>query len=199
MLRYMRTKHPPLLPIFRSRLQGELLAAVLLGPTEASSISELSRRIGADKATVQRETDRLERAGIFTTKRVGRSRLVSANLETPLHRPLAQLVLMTFGPTYVLRKEFAKVKGIEKAFIFGSWAERFAGVEGLPPEDIDVLVVGNPDRDDLHDATLRAETRLHQAASVTVRSPKAWSNHDDSFIRHIRQSPLIPVLDQATK
>lgn len=191
----MRTRHPPLLPIFRSRLQGELLASVLLTPGEDSSISDLSRRIGADPATVQREADRLERAGIFSSRRVGRARLVSANPESPLYRPLSELVLLTFGPTYVLQLELCKVSGVEKAFIFGSWAERHTGVEGFPPGDIDVLVVGNPDRDELHEATLRAEERLHREVSVAVRSSKAWSSSDDSFTKQLRKSPLLPVLN----
>lgn len=191
----MRTKHPPLLPIFRSRLQGELLASVLLTPGEDSSISDLSRRIGADPATVQREADRLERAGIFSSRRVGRARLVTANPESPLYRSLSELVLLTFGPTYVLQLELSKIRGIQKAFIFGSWAERYAGVEGFPPGDIDVLVVGNPDRDGLHDATLRAEERLHRQVSIAVRSPKAWSSSDDSFTRQLRKSALVPVLN----
>lgn len=191
----MRTKHPPLLPIFRSRLQGELLACVLLTHGDDSSISELSRRIGADPATVQREADRLERAGIFSSRRVGRARLVSANRDSPLHRSLLELVLLTFGPTYVLRIELTKVSGVEEAYIFGSWAERYRGVEGLPPGDIDVLIVGNPDRDELHDATLRAEERLRREVSVAVRSPKAWANGNDSFTRQLRKSALVPVIE----
>ena len=190
----MRTKSSPLLPIFRSRLQGELLAAVLLNPGENSSISDLARRLEADIATVQRETDRLERAGIFSTKRVGRARLVSANLNSPLYRSLSELILLTFGPTYVLRREFAVLKGVRELYVFGSWAERYAGEEGLPPEDIDVLVIGNPDRDDLHEATLRAEERLRREVSVAVRSPRAWSDGEDSFTRQLRKSILVPVL-----
>jgi hypothetical protein len=129
----MRTRHPPLLPIFRSRLQGELLAAVLLAPEQSSSISCLADRIGADVATVQREVDRLQRAGIFNARRVGRARPVSANTDNPLDRPLAQLVLRAFGPAHVLSEELRGVKGIGEAFIFGSWAERYEGIEGLSP------------------------------------------------------------------
>lgn len=190
----MRTKHPPLLPIFRSRLQGELLAAVLLVPGQASSLTDLAGRIGADVATVQREVDRLERAGILQARRVGRTRLVSANTSSPLHRPLAQLVLLAFGPTHVLAEEFGVVKGIDEAYIFGSWAERYEGVEGAQPEDLDVLVIGEPDRDQLYDAVLRAEERLQRRIDVTVRSTEAWKRADDGFLRQVRSSSLIPVL-----
>ena len=191
----MRTKHSPLLPIFRSRLQGELLAAVLLVPHQAASISALADRIGADVATVQREVDRLERAGILSARRVGRTRLVSANTNSAMHRPLAQLVLLAFGPAHVLSEELGGVDEIEEAYIFGSWAERYEGIDGPPPEDLDVLVIGNPDRDQLYDATLRAEERLQRRIDVTVRRMEAWRNPGDGFLRQVRSSPLIPVID----
>jgi predicted nucleotidyltransferase len=195
----MRTKHPPLLPIFRSRLQGELLAAVLLVPGQASSISDLSQRIGAHVSTVQREVDRLERAGILTSRRVGRARLVSANTEIPVYRPLAQLVLLAFGPAQVLAEELRALKGVERAYIFGSWAERYKGIEGPPPGDIDVLIVGNPDRDELYEATLRAEERLQHEIGATVRTSEAWLSADDAFLRQVRSSPLVAVLDKIKK
>lgn len=198
-LRDMRTRHPPLLPIFRSRLQGELLAAVLLVPHRASSISDLAKRIGADVATVQREVDRLERAGILTARRVGRTRLVSANTDSPLHRPLAQLVLLAFGPARVLSEELGGVKEIEEAYIFGSWVDRYQGTEGPPPEDLDVLIVGRPDRDQLYEATLRAEERLQRRIDVTVRTKNAWRNAADGFLRQVRSSPLIPIPDVGGK
>jgi predicted nucleotidyltransferase len=195
----MRTRHPPLLPIFRSRLQGDLLAAVLLVPHEDSSISDLAKRIGADVATVQREVDRLERAGIFSTRRVGRARLVSADTHSPLHRPLTQLVLIAFGPAHVLSRQLRGVEGIEEAYIFGSWAERYEGIEGPTPGDLDVLVIGSPDRDQLYEATLRAEKRLQHRVDVIVRSRNAWQKSDDGFLRQVRSLPLIPLLDDEGK
>jgi predicted nucleotidyltransferase len=36
--------------------------------------------------------------------------------------------------------------GIEAAAIFGSWAARAAGEAGPSPVDVDLLVIGRPDR-----------------------------------------------------
>ena len=44
----MRTTAPPLLPVFRSHLQGELLAATLLAPNREESLTDLARRLAAD-------------------------------------------------------------------------------------------------------------------------------------------------------
>src|SRR5947208_2770446 len=100
-LRDVRTAAPPLLPIFRSQLQGELLAAVLLSPDEEQSLTHLAERLGASLATVQREAHRLEQAGILRSRRVGNTRLVSAETTSPVFAPLAELVLRSFGPVEV--------------------------------------------------------------------------------------------------
>lgn len=168
---------------------------MLLEPQGGSSISDLAGRIGADVATVQREVDRLERAGILTTERVGRTRLVSANTTNPLNRPLAQVVLLAFGPAYILSEELGGIEEIHEAYIFGSWAERYEGIEGPPPGDLDVLIVGTPDRDELYEATVRAEERLQRRIDVTVRTKEAWRNAGDGFLQQIRSSRLVPVLD----
>jgi len=126
----MRTPAPPLLAVFRSQLQGELLARVMLGP-EGATITDLANDLGAPVSTVQREVDRLERAGILRTQRHGRGRIVSLNHANPAVRPLLELVAITFGPRQVVEEEFVGLSGIDALYLFGSWAARYLGVRCL--------------------------------------------------------------------
>lgn len=192
-LRLMRTSAPPLLPIFRSRLQGELLAATLLEPGREESLTGLAERLGADVGTVQREVSRLERAGILRTRRVGHTRLAAANPDSPIYGPLAELVLRAFGPLQVVAEEFAGIERVEEIFLFGSWAARYLGEEGPEPADLDVLVIGRPSRDALYEAALRAERRLGRQVNVTVRSKASWQSAEDGFVKEVRRSPLVSV------
>jgi predicted nucleotidyltransferase len=52
----------------------------------------------------------------------------------------------------VLPEALCAVEGIEKVFVYGSWAARYHGEPGPVPNDVDVLVVGDADRDDLDEA-----------------------------------------------
>lgn len=189
----MRTKAPQLLPIFRSRLQGELLAVTLLQPERSRSLTELANQLSVNVATVQREVSRLERAGILETRHIGKTRLVVANTASPVYRPLAELVLQAFGPVELVAEELAKIEGVQDAYIFGSWAARYQEVEGPSPEDVDVLVVGDPDRDEVYESVLRMEHRLGREVNVTIRSKETWEEARDGFIRHVRSSPLVHV------
>lgn len=184
---------PPLLPIFRSRLQGDLLAALLVVPGTELTLTALAERTGGSLAAVQREVDRLEGAGLLRSHRVGNARLVSADPASPAAGPLAELVTMSFGPVQVLAEEFADLPGIDELAVFGSWAARHAGERGAPPADVDVLVVGEPDRDEVHDAAARAERRLGTPVNATVVSAQRWAEGTDGFVRRVREAPLVTV------
>jgi predicted nucleotidyltransferase len=188
-----RTDPPPLLPLLRSRLQADLLTLVLLAPGREWTLSELAARVGASVSSAQREVVRAEQTGVIASRRVGRTRLVAA-ANSPLTGPLTELLLRSFGPRQVLAEELAAVDGIEAAYLFGSWAARYAGQEGRPPADLDVLVIGKPDRDALDDAAQRAGERVAREVNVTIRSPQWWREGTDGFHAEITRRPIVPVL-----
>lgn len=189
----MRTKAPALLPIFRSRLQGELLALVLADPTTERTVDDLAERTGHPYQTVANEVRRLQAADIVLARSIGRSKLLRANTDSPYFRPLAQLALMAFGPPLVVEEEFTPVNGIERIFIFGSWAARYADESGPAPRDVDVLLVGAPDRDAAYEATRRVEQRLDREVNVVIRGPEEWHAATDGFTRQLRSSPLLEI------
>jgi len=188
----MQTPAPPLLPLLRSRLQAELLTLVLLTPGREWSLTELAARAGSSLSSAQREMARAEKAGVVTSRRLGSTRLVSA-AGSPLTGPLAELLLRSFGPRQVVAEELAGVAGIESAFLFGSWAARYQGRPGRPPAGIDVLVIGDPGRDDLDEAARRAGARLAREVNVTIRSPRWWREGGDGFHAEVTGRPLVPA------
>ena len=56
---------------------------------------------------MQREVTRLSGCGLIRGRRVGRSRLVSANPASRYTRPLIELVSLVFGPQFVTGEEFS--------------------------------------------------------------------------------------------
>jgi hypothetical protein len=187
------TAAPPLLPVFRSQLQGEVLALVLSDPAVEWTIEDLARRTGHPRQTVGNEVRRLEGAGLLLARAIGRAKLLRANQGSPYFEPLARLALMSFGPPLVIGEEFGPVGGIERVLIYGSWAARYAGEQGPAPHDIDVLVIGTPDRDDVYEAARRAEERLGREVNTTIRKAEQWEAAEDGFARQLRSSPLVEI------
>src|SRR5260370_1358008 len=134
------------------------------------------------------------RTGVISSRRLGNTRLVKA-AHSPLTGPLTELLLRSFGPRQVLAEELAGLDGIEAAYLFGSWAARYAGQEGRAPADLDVLIIGRPDRDALDAAPQRARARLAPAVTVTIRSLQWWRDGADSFHAEVTRRPLVPLLE----
>jgi predicted nucleotidyltransferase len=190
----MKKGGSPLLPLLRSRVQAEILATMLLNPDREWSLTELAHRVGSSVATAQREVQRAEEAGVVRSHRIGNTRLVRADTDGPLTEPLTELLLRSLGPKQVVAEVLADVPGVEAAYLFGSWAARLAGERGRAPQDIDVLVIGEPDRDKLDEATSGAERRLARPVQVTIRRRSWWNNGDDSFRKEISKRPIVEVI-----
>jgi predicted nucleotidyltransferase len=191
----MRTPPPALLPLLRSRVQGDLLALLYLHPDREYSLTEAAALIGSSVKAVHAEASRLVQAGLLTDSRRGNVRLVRAATDTPVTRPLTDLLAVTYGPQPVLTDLLAGLPGVEAAFIYGSWAARYEGEPGQVPNDVDVLVVGTADRDDLDEVARRAEDRLGRPVSIRRVRPATWASADpaDPFLASVRTRPLVEL------
>jgi predicted nucleotidyltransferase len=170
--------------------QGRLLARLLLHPDDRVGVRELARQTGLALATVSREVGLLVDAGILKDQRIGRNRLVQVDAASPLVGPMTELVTLTFGPREVLADSLRDMGGVDAAYVFGSWAARYQGERGRPPNDIDVLIIGDPDRRELDDALERAEQVLRRPVHPTVRPT---FDRNDRFIDFIGDRPIVPI------
>jgi DNA-binding transcriptional ArsR family regulator len=191
----MRSNPPGLLPILRSRHLGEILALLLLHPEEEYTLSEVARKLGLPLTTVQREATRLSDSELIRERRVGRSRLVSANPASRYTRPLTELVSLAFGPQFVIGEEFHSL-GATAVAIYGSWAARYEGIAGHAPHDVDVLVIGEVPRRDIYEAAERAEQRLGLPVNPVLCSQPRWFAAADPLIQQIRTTPLVWVVGE---
>jgi len=180
------------MPIFRSQHQAALLAWLLLHPEHEYTLTELATKLDVPLTTLQREAQRLVGAGLLQDRTLGRARLLRANLGNRAAVPLTQLLQVTFGPEAVIGEEF-DLTNAKHILIFGSWADRYRGTPGLPPNDVDVLVVGDLDRADVYDAADRAQARLGMQVNPVIRTPEQWANDADSLVLQIKASPTVDV------
>jgi len=92
----------------------------------------------------------------------------------------------------VLAEALRDVNGIAAAYIYRSWAARHEGQPGqLPVGDFDVLVLGNPDRDQLYAALGTAEQRLARPVRATIRGTDWLESGSGAFHDTITSRPLL--------
>jgi predicted nucleotidyltransferase len=189
----MRSSPPAALPIFRSNLQARLLAALLLNEGDPLTARELIERTGAKPATLHRELARLEQAGLIQHDRVGNAKRYVAATDSPLHGPLRELLRRTLGVEPLLRQRLEDTEGVTAAAIFGSWAQG----RPSPDSDIDLLVVGEMDRDELLSAVREVEAQAHREIDVTAYRADEFARRRDEgsgFLRTVLRGPLIELI-----
>ena len=185
---------PSLLPIFRSQQQAELLALILGQSTNEFTLTELADRTGVPYASVHREVERSEAAELTVSRLVGRTRLVRANEASPYFAGLSDVLVKAFGAPWVLGQALAKVADIDAAYVYGSWAARHSGEAGdRPVGDVDLLVLGKPDRDAVYAAASEVERRLGREVQVTIRATDWLTTGSGTFHETVTVRPIVAV------
>lgn len=189
----MRTTAPVSLPIFRSDLQARLLAVLLASDARPMTTVELRATLGASSTSLHTELTRLTAAGIVESESVGRAKRYRAATDSPLVRPLRQLLDRTLGIERQLATALAGVQGVDAAAIYGSWARG----EISPRSDIDVIVVGDADPGTIYDAVHEAEllsgrdidVRVYRADELRTRVTEG-----SAFLGEVLAGKLTPLV-----
>ncbi len=97
-----------------------------------------------------------------------------------------------------LRTALGGIDRVEEAYIFGSWASRWEGEKGTPPvSDIDVLVLGHADRDQLYVAAHDLGLAVGREVRIQIRAPGWLQTGTGSFHDTVVNRPMVQVLPLA--
>ena len=170
-----------------------LLGQLFLHPDREQTIADLEQATGIPQQSVSREVNRLLDAGLLDGRRLGRLHLVKPNQGSPYFPELAGLLLKALGPRSVLAERLSGIAGIKDAYIFGSWARRYEGEPSAPPGDIDLVIIGEPDVDEVYEASRNAGAVLGQEVNAVILTPEEWRDCGSGFIREVSSGPLVRV------
>ena len=188
----MRTSAPDRLPIFRSEMQMELLALLLLQPERSWTLRELATALAAPESSVHRELGRAEGAGLIRRVATARPHQFSAATDDPLYEPLAALLRRSIGVESELRAALAR-PDVSAAVIHGSWP----GQARRPDSDIDVLVIGPADLRELRHAVRAIGKAAGRTIDLTLLSEKEFKQalaSRSSFARRVLDAPTVPLV-----
>lgn len=186
-----RRPTPPLAQLFASATLPRLLSTLALH--ERCNVTQLVEYAGVSRAVVSRELSRLDELGLLESKREGNMRWVSLPDDSEIAHALRTLALAAYGPPTVIAEEFSRLEGVDSCYIFGSWAARNAGIRGALPRDVDVLLVGKTDRDEVFEAAQRAQSRLGREVNSVTVSAEVWASDADPFFASLKDRPLYEV------
>lgn len=192
-MRSVSSSPPRLAPIFRTDTQLQILGATYLEPERHFAIPELVERSNRPQPTVAREVERLVEAGLLETELRSGRRSVWANTTSPIFDELHSILLKTIGPKAVLETQLRGLRGVDRAFIYGSWARRYYGEAGPLPQDVDLMVIGTGDVGEIRAEADSASRTLGRDVNVTVLTTDEWDDSPTGFITHLKSEPLVEL------
>ncbi|MFH0884667.1 MAG: nucleotidyltransferase domain-containing protein [Candidatus Micrarchaeota archaeon] len=127
-------------------------------------LREISRRLSINANQVKRELDRLSKAGLFVKSQAGRTTLYSLDRKFAFYGEIRSMLRKSPDIKNLLAKSIDGMIGISFAFIFGSFAEG----KDTPKSDIDLMVIGKPDMDELNRRISRMEKAINRPIQYIV-------------------------------
>jgi predicted nucleotidyltransferase len=177
--------------------QSRVFRWVFGQPERSYHLSELRRLTGLGSASLQRELNKLAKAGLVHSERVGNLRTFRANAESPVYAELIGLTRKTFGVEPMLREALGPLAPkLDAAFIYGSVAK---GTD-TAKSDIDVMLVGkNLLLSKVLELLVPLEAELGRKINPTCLTPaefKRRRRERDSFVNRVLAQPTLPLMGE---
>ncbi|MBW2339853.1 MAG: nucleotidyltransferase domain-containing protein [Deltaproteobacteria bacterium] len=144
---------------------------------------------------IRRELLRWSKAGLLFREKVGNLTYYSLNTSFPLYEELKQIVSKTIGIEYILREGLKEIESITVAIIYGS----VASGEDTGNSDIDILLIGNPDMDELLNNVQEMEKKLGREINYVVYTPEEFKRKKEAkntFIIDVVRNPKVFIVGE---
>jgi predicted nucleotidyltransferase len=177
----------PLEKLFRSRAQVLVLKLLFLNPEGEFHLNDIARRTGLAPSVVAKECAVLLSLGLVKRSVQGNLTIYEINKESVIHDELKR-VFMKYELLSEIIANKLHTERVTYALIYGSFAK---GTEG-GKSDIDLLVVGSIDEDDL----LKSVNEIQKSTGRDVNYI-LWSERE--FAEKVRsQIPLIREISKTS-
>ena len=176
--------------LFGSKTRVAILVKLMMNLEKKYYLRELANELELPYSMVYKERGNLVRLGIITEEKRGKVNLVSVNRDLPYFAELKTLIAKTAGVGGVLHDSLEGLKGVEYALVYGS----FASGEDTASSDIDLLVVGSVDGEEVLRAVADCERRLGREVNYILWSEKEFLNRVVSGHRLVVDIAARPVI-----
>lgn len=156
-------------------------------------MQEIGRIIGKKPGTFQRTLNKLVSEGVLESEYSANLRYFKVNKKYHLFKEIKNIVFKTVGIKGSIVELLKGVNKIKFAFIYGS----FAKAKENYLSDIDIIIVGSPDEDELEKKIDRLEAKLQREINYKLYSFSEFKKDikgRDSFILEILRDKRIIII-----
>jgi predicted nucleotidyltransferase len=179
--------------LFSSKVRVALLHAFFLHPDQPHYLRELERMTGEDYKNISSELKNLEAIGLLSSTRSGNLKYFHLNRQFLLYDELKSIFFKIGGSAGLLKRVLTETKGIEYAFIYGSYA---AGTENSK-SDIDLMIIGKASLNRLLTLIREPEQKLGRDINVSLyglSETRTRIKDHDPFMSNVMSEPKIMLI-----
>ena len=176
--------------IFGSKTRKALFRLYFSNSEREYYLRELERILDIPVSMIRKELLRLEENGIFISAKKGNLTYFYLNKSYPLFDELKSIVSKTIGIRGLLKEALERIRGIEIAFAYGSFAKN----EESAKSDIDLFIVGEVEERKLVTEAGRVERTVKREINYSLYTKddlKKKKREKDSFILEVINGPKI--------
>ena len=146
--------------LFTSKTRIKVLLKLFLNPGVSCYLRELSKEFSLSPNALKEELDSLSEAGYLEREQSGRSVYFSANTAHPFFPEISSIVRKSLGIDCLMDDIISSLGDVENVYILDDYAQ------GKDSGVIDLLVVGDVDRQKLEDLRQIAERKINRIIRV---------------------------------
>lgn len=181
--------------LFGSKTRVALLTKLMMNPDKSFYLRELSKDLKIPFSMLYKEEKNLVALGILNEEKKGRLTIASVNKNLPYFAELKSLITKTVGLSDSIRNALLRVKGIWYALIYGS----FASGEESESSDIDLLVIGNADEEEVLKTVSKVENEVSREINYILWSEEELADrirNKHHLLFDIVEKPVIMLIGE---
>ena len=150
--------------LLQGKIRVKLLTKLLLNPSNIVYLRGLEKEFGVSSNTVRSELNKLSEVKLIelVDNLETNQKQYRANVKHPLFDNLRGLILKQVGIDALIEKVFNKLGEINQVYLTNDWAE------GKESPFVDLVVVGNVNRNNLNDLTTKAELLINKKIRIAL-------------------------------
>ena len=180
--------------ITKSEIRKKIILLLIYNPGKSYYINEIARLIKTSAGNVQRELKKLKENGLLLEEKKGNLVYFEINTVNSLFKDFKNIVDKTIGLKNILENILKKAKGIDFAFLFGSYTKDDFG----PDSDIDLYVIGGMSEKELYQLVKKAEGKIYREINFHLSSQKEFQEKikESFFHKEILKNFILIIGDK---
>ena len=154
--------------LITSKTRIKLLLKFFINPLTKGYLRELAKEFNVSTNSVRLELNRLEKSNLLISQTQGRTVQYQANPKNTLFKDIRSVVLKYVGIDSLIENIISKLGDLRSAYIIGDYAH------GMDTGIIDVVLIGNIDKNVLNQLVEKTEILIHRKIKWLILKEKEF-------------------------